>query len=203
MVIYNCPSIPDRTSHILGKSKNNPVIPMIEIGTKLVSLQVDYIAIPCITAHFYHSLLSQKLAVPIINMIQETARHLQNNNIEYVGLVATEGTVFSRIFQEELKFYKIRVIVPNRQGQDYINSIIYDNIKAGIKPELDKFQSVTQELKKHGAEVIIIGCTELSLIKRDYPIGAGYIDAMEVLAAQSILLCDTKLKKEFHCLISK
>lgn len=203
MVIYNCPSIPDRTSHILGKSKNNPVIPMIEIGNKLAALKVDYIAIPCITGHFYHSLLSQKIGVPIINMIQETAKYLHNNGIEIVGLVATEGTVFSRIFQEELQFYGIRVIVPNRQGQDYVNSIIYKNIKVGIPPELDKFISVSQNLRKFGAEVIIIGCTELSLIKRDYPIGAGYIDAMEVLAAQSILLCDTKLKKEFNCLISK
>ncbi|MGB8454801.1 MAG: amino acid racemase [Anaerocolumna sp.] len=203
MVIYNCPSIPDRTSHILGKSKNNPVIPMIDIGSKLASLNVDYIAIPCITGHFYHPLLSQKIPVPIIHMIKETALHLRNNNIEFVGLMATEGTIFSKIFQEELQLYGIRIIIPTRQGQEYVNGLIYNNVKAGRPVELDKFLYVSQELKTHGAQVIIIGCTELSIIKRDYSIGAGFLDAMEVLAAQSVLLCDAKLKKEFNCLITK
>jgi len=203
MVIYNCPSIPDRTSHILGRSKNNPVIPLLEIGNKLVSLNVDYMAIPCITGHFYHSLLSQKLPVPIINMIKETALYLKNNRIEIAGLMATEGTVFSKIFQEELGLQGIHLVTPSGKGQEYVNDLIYKNIKAGTSIEPDKFHSVSEELRKHGCQVIIFGCTELSLIKRDYPLGAGYLDAMEVLAAQSILLCGAKLKKEFYSLITK
>ncbi len=202
-VIYNCPSIPDRTAHILGKSRNNPVFPMLEIGNKLASLNIDYIAIPCITAHFYHSLLSQKIPVPIINMIKETALYLKNNNVEIAGLMATEGTVFSKIFQDELQLHGIRLITPSKKGQEVINKLIYENIKAGCPYEPDRFYSVSEELKKHGCQVILIGCTELSIIKRDYPLGPGFLDAMEVLAAQSILLCNVKLKNEFHCLITK
>ena len=48
-----------------------------------------------------------------------------------------------------------------------------------------------------------MGCTELSLIKRDYAIGAGFVDAMEVLAQQAVLQCGMPLKKEFYSLITK
>ncbi|WFR57693.1 amino acid racemase [Anaerocolumna sp. AGMB13025] len=203
MIIYNCPSIPDRTSHILGKSKRNPVIPMLEIANKLVSLDVDYIAIPCITAHFYHSLLSQNIAVPILNMIRETALYLKNNNVESAGLLATEGTVFCKLFQEELRLHGIRLVTPSKKGQEAVNHLIYDTIKAGQPFQLDQFSYASDELKHQGCEVIIIGCTELSIVKRDYELGAGYLDALEVLAAQSVLSCDMGLKEEYKDLITR
>ena len=81
--------------------------------------------------------------------------------------------------------------------------LIYDNIKANLPPDMERFHAVQQELQQQGAQAIILGCTELSLIKRDYPIGGGFIDAMEVLAQQSVILCGGKLKQEYNCLISK
>jgi aspartate racemase len=68
---------------------------------------------------------------------------------------------------------------------------------------MDKFHAVRKQLQENGAQAIILGCTELSLIKRDYPIGGGFIDAMEVLAQQSVLRCGGKLKDEYRCLITK
>ena len=52
-----------------------------------------------------------------------------------------------------------------------------------------------------GCECIILGCTELSLIKRDYDIKKGYLDALEILAVASILCCDMPLKEEYKNLL--
>ena len=81
--------------------------------------------------------------------------------------------------------------------------LIYENIKAGNPPELDRFRAVQKELTDKGAEVIILGCTELSLIKRDYPIGPGFLDTMEVLAQQAVLRCEKLLKPQYRSLISR
>ena len=59
MIIYNCPTIPDRTEFILGKSKASPLPRMIEVGKKLKEQNADYIAIPCITAHYFHKELEE------------------------------------------------------------------------------------------------------------------------------------------------
>ena len=50
-------------------------------------------------------------------------------------------------------------------------SLIYDDYKAGRPLEWEKFQSAAASVRKQGAECIVLGCTELSLIKRDRPVG--------------------------------
>ena len=69
--------------------------------------------------------------------------------------------------------------------------------------EMDRFAFAADDLRQKGAQAIILGCTELSLIKRDENIGAGFVDAMEVLARQSVLSCQKPLKQEYDCLITK
>jgi len=203
MLIYSKPTIPDRTAYILGRSKENPVFLMIEIGKALVDLGVDYIAIPCITAHYFHDTLSSGIGVPIIHIIKETVQHLKDHGVQCAGIMATEGTISSNLFQEELIKAGMNAIIPTEQKQEMVTDLIYKNVKANQPVDFDKFTAVSMELKNNGAEVIILGCTELSLIKRDYDIGPGYIDAMEVLSMRSILLCEADLKAEYHSLITK
>jgi len=75
-------------------------------------------------------------------------------------------------------------------------------VKAGLPPEMCRFYAVQRELEERGAEAIILGCTELSVIKRDHSPGAGFLDAMEVLARAAILSCGKKIKPEFEMLIT-
>ncbi|MDF2539727.1 MAG: hypothetical protein K0S76_2748 [Herbinix sp.] len=203
MLIYSKPTIPDRTEYILGRSKQNPSEPMIEVGKILSDMGADYIAIPCITAHFFHDTLSKGIQVPIIHIIKETAKHLKEHGIKCAGIMATEGTINSKLFQEELENHGIQVVIPSGKSQDMVTHLIYKNVKANQPVEIEKFYTVSKELKELGAQVIILGCTELSLIKRDYAIGAGYIDAMEVLSMRSIQLCEAELKEEYQSLITK
>jgi aspartate racemase len=203
MVIYNFPSIPDRTEYILGIGKDNPVIPMVHIGKQLVAQGVDYIAIPCITAHYFHKSVTEAIKVPVIHIVKETALHLKNSGVKTVGIAATDGTITSKLFQEELSAVGINYVLPSKKSQQDLMDIIYKNVKAGQPVDMDKFFKASDELRENGAEVIILGCTELSLIKRDYSIGAGYLDAMEVLAKASILACQGLLKSQYEYLITR
>ncbi len=63
-----------------------------------------------------------------------------------------------------------------------------------------RFSEASAHLKDNGAEAIILGCTELSLIKRDYQIDPGYLDVMEVLAGASILKSQGKLRRDIKLL---
>lgn len=203
ILIHSKPSIPDRTDYILGKNLDNPVVMMSEVGESLVRSGVDCIAIPCITGHFFYDQLSEKIQVPMIHMIKETVKHCKLHGVQCAGIMATEGTIYSKLFQLELERYGIKAVIPSETAQDSVSSLIYKNIKANLAPDMDKFTAVEKELKRKGAETILLGCTELSLIKRDCAIGSGFLDALEVLAMQSVLLCEAKLKKEYTSLISR
>jgi len=203
ILIYDKPTIPDRTDFILGKSIENPVTMLSEVGANLVQLGVDYIALPCVTGHYFYNQLTEKIHVPIIHMIKETVKHCKLHGVSSVGIMATEGTIYSKLFQQEFEQYGIAAVIPSEAMQEHVSSLIYHNIKANRSPDMDKFATVADALKKNGAEVIILGCTELSLIKREQDLGAGFLDVLEVLAMQSILLCEAKLKKEYTSLITK
>lgn len=200
--IISKPSIPDRTDFILGRSDDSPLPHMIEAGNSLVKLGADYIAIPCITAHYFHEELSRSIHAPIIHIICETANYLRNHNVKRAGIMATEGTIESRLFQKELLNHNIEPIIPSKQGQAHVTSLIYRNVKAGMPVNMNQFNEVKEELKNKGADTIILGCTELSMIKRDENIGSGFIDALEVLAKCSVESCGVKLKKEYLNLIT-
>ena len=93
-------------------------------------------------------------------------------------------------------------VLPSAERQRDVMSLIYDNIKANLPADMARFDAVRQELKANGAQAVVLGCTELSLIKRDYPIGHGFIDAMEVLARAAVCRCGGTLKAEYRCLIT-
>lgn len=200
ILLHSKPQIPDRTKFILGKSSENPMPYFLEIGKNLAAQGAQVIAIPCITAHFFQKQL-EEIGAYIINAVEETALYLKSEGITRVGIMATEGTVKSKLFQTAFEGYGITCIVPDTAMQEKVMHIIYNNVKAGLPVDMYIFEQVSEELCNNGAEVILLGCTELSMIKRDHEIGKGYLDVMEVLARKSVLLCG-KLKPEYEHLIT-
>lgn len=202
MIIYNFPSIPDRTDYILGKSQESPLPEMLRIGGRLAEQGVSLIAIPCVTAHYFYREIAQGIPVPVVNGITEAVAMLKMRGVQTAGIMATDGTIQTGILSRELESAGIRAVVPSGERQQDVMHLIYQNVKAGKKAEMDRFRSVQQELTAKGAEVILLGCTELSLIKRDEEIGPGFLDIMEVLAQQSVLRCGGILRQEYKDLIT-
>lgn len=203
MIVYNMPFIPDRTAYILDNNKENPLPKMLEIGQILCAQGVCRIAVPCVTAHYFMDALEADIPVPLVNGVQETVAHLKANGVQKVGIMATDGTIQSGIFHKELEKQGLTPIAPSTEAQKDVMHLIFENVKAGKRAEMDRFFATAEDLRKQGAQTIILGCTELSLIKRDENIGPGFIDAMEVLARESLRACGKPVKKEYNCLITR
>ena len=189
MLIYHVPSIPDRTRYILDRSQASPVLPMIRIGQTLAGQQVCCIAIPCITAHYFHDELSQAIGCPILHAIRATADYLGDARVACAGILATDGTLAGNLFQAELAERGIRCVTAPGSKQELVMDLIYRDIKAGRPPRMDRFAEVSDTLRRQGAEVVLLGCTELSLIKRGRDIGHGFLDVLDILACTALTAC--------------
>lgn len=198
IVVMNIPTVPDRTAYILGKSEDNPAPAMIDLGKQLKAMGAEVIATPCVTAHYFHEQLQEGIGLPVIHVIASTARLLQSKGIRRVGLMATDGTMQSGIFQQKLEEAGLEVILPGEQAQRDVMTLIYDQIKAGLPGDLPLFHSVRDSLLADGAEVVLLGCTELSLLKKQQTLGNGVLDVLEVLARESVLACGKPVKPEFE-----
>ncbi len=201
ILIHSKPQIPDRTEYILNQSVQSPVPDMVEVGRKLAAQGAQMLVIPCITAHYFQKELEEAIGLPILNGIEETAQYLKLRGYERVGIMATDGTVKSGIFQRVLEAQGMQVAVPDEKNQSKVMHLIYENVKAGRPLEYALFEEVSRDLFQKGAQVILLGCTELSLFKKEVLLPAGYLDVMEVLARKAVLSC-AELKKEFEELIT-
>lgn len=199
-IVISNPGIPDRTEYILGRSSANPFPAIIEIGRKLAAMQADCIAIPCMTAHYFHQKLIEAIPVPVMNAIDATSEYLYQEGICSVGVMATDGTIASGLFQQAFQSKGIQVVLPEEADQKVVMDIIYQEIKAGREIHVERFRAAVEHVRKQGAQVVVLGCTELSLLKRDYELQGGYLDVMEVLAKTAVQQCGS-LKRQFHHLI--
>lgn len=201
-VIWSRPDTPDRTRFILGLSDEDPRDIIVQSGRSLVSLGANCLAIPCITAHYFHDEIEERIGSPVINLPAEVVGHLRQYGWNRIGIMATDGTIQTGLFQHELEKQDMKAVIPSPESQKKVMHLIYEDVKANKPIEMNLFREVVSELRGHGAQVVVLGCTELSLIKQGRDLGLGILDAMEVLAKTAILRCDAPLKKEYHCLIT-
>lgn len=192
IVIDNNPKIPDRTKAILGKG-NSPIDVMISTAKNLEKSGVDFIIIPCMTAHYFIKDVQAAVNIPIINGLELVNRYIENNfkDISKIGLIATSGTVKSNLFQSYVKNKSI--IVPQEQVQEeMVMDIIYGpkGIKAGNNSDevVKRLEKTIEILIGQGAEAVIAGCTEIGLVLKNKKMSIPVIDPLNLLAEEAIRL---------------
>ena len=181
MVILNHGAIPDRTDYILDHSKPNPLPVMIADAKKLQAAGCDYIVIPCNTAHYFYDEIQKNVDIPIINIIEETVKYAIKTvpGLKTLGVLATEGTIKSGAYERVADRYSIDCKFPDEE-------------------DIFEFMRIIGDMKKKGCDAVILGCTELSIIDKDFNLSkkdSKIIDSMEVLARRSIDLCGKKIKE--------
>ncbi len=189
LLISSRASTPDRTAFILGRSDKDPSHVMREEMQRLTDAGASLLVIPCNTAHRFYEQIQHDCPVPILNIIEETVGHLHANRIRTFGLLATEGTVASASYPHFSSRFGMTCITPTKEEQAVISSIIYDDIKQNRPVDMKKFDAVARALIARGCERLVLGCTELSLLKKSGLSDELYVDSLEVLVYRTILAC--------------
>lgn len=186
VIINSRASTPDRTSYILGQSTENPFDIMARDAQRLVTFGADVLAIPCNTAHYFYDRLNETISVPILNMVEETVLEAKARGCCRVGILATSGTVQTGTYSRTCERHGLEFVCPDESHQQDLMNVIYGDIKQGKRPDMARFFAVADSLKRQGCTRVILGCTELSIIKKDEQLDAFYIDSMSVLAKNAI-----------------
>lgn len=187
VVISGRAATPDRTAYILGQSADDPFPVLAADAARLVAFGAELLVIPCNTAHYFYDRLQAALSIPILNMVEQTVLAARASGCGRVGLLATTGTVRTGVYQRMCERHRLSCAVPDEAAQAAVMRIIYDGIKQGRRADPVDFGRAVGSLRTQGCDRVILGCTELSLIKRDEGLDAFYLDSMQVLAKQAIL----------------
>ena len=184
ILVDNFPQVPDRTASILDGGES-PVPYILEAGGRLVQSGAELLLLPCNTSHYYYGEIASRLPVPLLNMLELTALHLQKEGVHQVGLLATDGTIKTRVFEKALAEVGIRTLLPDEYGQKTVMDVIYLQVKAGKPTDRAALERVLDKLRARGADRIVLGCTELPLAF-DGALPEDLVDPAHLLAVEAI-----------------
>lgn len=167
-------NIPDRTAAILQNGAD-PVPELTASAKGLAAQGADLLIMPCNTAHYFYDAVQSAVEIPVLHMIRLTARALEERGVKRAGLLATDGTVRTGIYQSCFQGSGIELATPSEEGQRAVMDMIYRGVKAGRRDyDASAARSAMASLLDGGAETLILGCTELPLAVElyglDYPV---------------------------------
>ncbi|MDI3475745.1 MAG: aspartate racemase [Thermococcaceae archaeon] len=187
IIIYNNPKIPDRTAFILGNGPD-PRPELIASARKLEECGADFIIMPCNTAHFFAETIQRAINIPLVSMIEETAKKIESMGLRKVGLLATDGTIKGMVYHRALLKRGIHIAVPNKKDQELVMKAIYEGVKAGnLELGRELLLKVAKKLERR-SEGIIAGCTEVSVVLKPEDLTVPLIDPMDVIAERAVKL---------------
>jgi aspartate racemase len=186
ILVDNNTKVPDRTAAILGQGADP--LPHLEASARtLETAGADFLIMPCNTAHYWLGDLRQRVGVPILDMVAETAAAVREHSpaIERVGLLATSAALRVRLYQEALSHADIAVLETTREEQAGIATII-SAIKEGERHVGASLVGIGRNLLDRGAQGLILGCTELSLVAEMRDLGCPLFDPLAIVARRAV-----------------
>ncbi len=194
LLVDICPQIPDRTKFLVENGED-PLPWLLESGRRLAASDIAALCMPCNTAHYFAETIQEKLSVPLISMIESVLAQIQRDHPEaqQIGLMATSGTLQSRVYHDALQHAQLEIVSPPLAFQTEIMEIIYA-VKSGRKEEVSsRFQVAVDELTACGADLMIAGCTELPLLLPYVAATTPIIDTTQSLAERVVAFALTPI----------
>jgi aspartate racemase len=119
------------------------------------------------TMHKVAPIIEGAVAIPLLHIADPTAAEIKQAGYSVVGLLGTRFTMEQEFYRKRLRgHHGLEVIVPDDPDREIVHQIIYEELCLGIvRPESRaEYQRIMQALVSQGAQAIILGCTEISLL---------------------------------------
>jgi len=119
------------------------------------------------TMHKVAAEVQTAVNIPMVHIADATAKHLLADGIRKVGLLGTAFTMQQDFYKGRLtQEFGIEVLVPNAEQQTMVHEVIYQELCLGQinQDSKQKYLAVIQDLFNQGAQAVILGCTEITLL---------------------------------------
>lgn len=186
MVILNHASLPDRTKVIEEKNYDLFLSAIKRDFDTMNQMQVDNIAIPCNTSHFFIDDFEKMTDINIINMVEETVLFIaRETKFKKIAVLGTYGTLNSKVYERYISKYELESYLLSEDEKKLSMQTIY-RVKEDALIQSDEFEKLIKNLNEKDI-MPILACTELSCLNFSES-SLHYIDAMDVLTKKCIEL---------------
>ena len=164
------------------------------VAARLEQAGADMILICTNTLHKVAPQVQAKIGVPLVHIAEAAAEALLLQGITRVGLLGTKYTMTQEFYRDKLVERDIEVLIPEGDDIDLVNRVIFEELCLGIVKEESRaeYLRVIAALQQHGAQGILLGCTELGLIVAKKNVLLPLFDTTEIHAKKALTLALSK-----------
>lgn len=127
----------------------------------------DFLVLCTNTMHKVAPAIEAAVRIPLLHIADPTAQEIKKAGLSTVGLLGTRFTMEQGFYKDRLRErHGLAVLVPKREDREIIHRVIYEELCLGkvVDPSRSEYRRVMADLVEQGAEAIILGCTEISLL---------------------------------------
>ncbi|TXT63330.1 MAG: putative racemase YgeA [Promethearchaeota archaeon] len=156
---------------------------IIDICQNLEIFGCKTIVICSNTMHKIADQIESNISIPIIHVVDETAKAIKEKNLERIGLLGTKFTMEGEFYENRLTDkHGLTVYIPEGRDREYINNAIYTELAKGkfLDSTKEYFLKIIRKLKEKGSQGIILGCTEIPLIIKPEDVDIPLFDTLKI-----------------------
>jgi len=158
---------------------------MVDAARRLKNGGADFLVICTNTMHRSVDRVRETVDLPLLHIVDAAKKHIQRAGMARAGLLGTRFTMESDLFTGPASSeINLEVIIPERQDREIVHRIIYDELVLGriLDDSRTELVRIIDDLTGKGAEGIILGCTELSLLVTGEDTPVRLFDTTEIHA---------------------
>lgn len=187
LIVDSNPDVPSRIAALIERTGESPEAELVSMAGRLHGAGADTLAIACNTAHAYAPAITRAVPLPLLDMIELTAARIAAMALRHrrIGLLASSAVVDLGLYERALARHGIATAAPHRQGE------LMEAIKAVKRGDTGPatrraFAKVADELQGKEVDLLLIACTELSLLADSINPDAPCLDALDVLVGEIV-----------------
>ncbi|MEO8281317.1 MAG: aspartate/glutamate racemase family protein [Ideonella sp.] len=142
--------------HLLGKA-----------AARTEAAGADFIVLCTNTMHRVADAIEASIHIPLLHIADPTAHAIKRAGLSKVGLLGTRFTMEQAFYKDRLiDRHGLSVLVPNQQDREMVHRVIYEELCLGQVDDRSRqaYRRIMATLVAEGAQAIILGCTEISLL---------------------------------------
>lgn len=163
---------------------------LAEAALNLQRAGADFIVLCTNTMHKVAQQITAEVHIPLLHIADATAQRIQQAGLRKVGLLATRFTMEQDFYRGRLQDgYAIEVLTPSVADRALVHEVIYQELCLGvIEPESrTRYRQIMQQLVEQGAEAIILGCTEITLLVDATDASVPLFDTTRIHAQDAVI----------------
>ena len=149
----------------------------------------DLLVICTNTMHRLADAVSSAVSLPLLHIADPTAGKIKAAGLQRIGLLGTAFTMEQDFYKGRLQQnHGLDVIVPEEDDRRVVHEVIYKELVLGqIRPESRQaYREIIARLIDHGAQGIILGCTEIMLLVSDEDSAVPLFDTTTIHAVAAV-----------------